>query len=256
MSLMNLFASPDCVVLSVDTDAIVRFNLAGEPVEAQHSRCAKLFPFVHMPAVLAYRGSSVIPFTLISVLAGLADYDTIDANFADLAALLGPRLASENATLADTVNEESEIIIAGWSNQLGQMDAVYWHRDAGPDQPFKRSPSMRRILAPPPHEDPSLAVPTPRNLSDHVTLARVQAARLRAEPDSVSVGGGDLVVATLARDSISVECVRDFTSEQIAQVPQSAIAATVLRNLSAPPERRTRGSLNDDLLASTATLGR
>lgn len=209
MTILNVIRQPERIVVVTDTDGVLNvFDNAGGARDLGHSAIAKMFPLVHWPGFVAGRGFTLLPMAAFSTATVLAGYDDAMEGFAQMIDDAASLLAAQNPGTAETLSSAHHIVVGGWSHRLGRMDVTLFESLAG--EPFRALDFGDYMLSPQPGEAPADDASVPRSLDDHIALARRQARRLRAAPGNLA-GGGDLVVASIGRDGIGMELVRDFT---------------------------------------------
>lgn len=213
MSILNVVVNIDEVVIAVDTDGVlVGTDLPpGMTGDHRHGPVSKLYPLVHLPAIIAYRGYHLVPSTTVATSSLARSYDALAQHFGEMADDVTGAVGGQHPFFKDICEADHHIVVAGWSDRLDSMDCTLWERVDG--SAYRAVDFGECMMSPTPFDDPERSLPAPDSLSDHIAVARMQAKRLRDAPDDLA-GGGDLVVATLTRWQVGVDIIPDFTRDE------------------------------------------
>ncbi len=199
MSLLNVFVSPDRVLIGVDTYALSPHGLGGYEI-------SKLIPLVHANAIVAGRGLNTF---LIEVFAGCfllprADFDQIDIRLCQRVddVWQSVEAAAVHGGLAPDALGACDLVVAGWSSSMSTMSAVHYARRPG-EHGFGRSEIRGRFIA------PAVAMRgcDPASATDAFALMRsIAQAQVRGVLGSQSEQpiGGRLLIAELDRHRFDI----------------------------------------------------
>jgi hypothetical protein len=186
--------------------ALVGVDTLGAAHDGSHYHCAKLMPFVHIPAVVALRGNSAF----LSIVTCTITW-TLWRDLDDLLELMPRYLADGYKQLivvqqaghipASLALEEQTIVVVGWSERQQKIIARKWTQKTAAEG-FIADDAAPYHIAP---YDASIDYVTNnvRTPADMERLARAQVALLN-ERFPGSGTGGKLVVARLERGSLSI----------------------------------------------------
>lgn len=208
MTIANVFVHADKIVVCTDSAAdFYTTDADGMSDKIGSWNISKIVTIPHWPGVIACRG----PTTISSIIAGFAllmpDFDSLVDGFDASMAACRQQFETALPLARCSLDELSEIVLAGWSPKAGRLQC--WHAVKPAGGQYELSEISVGVCAPPPFAGGAMPH-APTTVADHVAMARLQAERLRNEADAAS--GGDLVIATLTRDAITIELVRGFES--------------------------------------------
>ncbi len=194
MTILNVVASPSRVLVAVDT-----IIAAPNGVRCEQS---KMVPLLHLNAVIAMRGHTLLLHNIYSGCFGL--FGDLDSLLRDMPARL--QHCYERAPAADLETPGGEfmseqVVVAGWSPARAQMVAMDYLLDRPGGQFYLRKEIDSWCLAP----KEGFAKPTAFWLGeeDLHTIAIAQANHaLSVNPEGGF--GGRLLVADLTRDSLAI----------------------------------------------------
>jgi len=211
MTILNAICSSDRVLLSADT-------ACGVP-GGKKSRTTKIFPLMHFPAIIAGTGSTELAPALQMTLVNETDFDTVLTNLPSRISQLYSKIKSELFSVVKIhILERQGIFIAGWSVSRNRFLARWVHQD-NESSGFQIASFDDSFLLTPWEGEPP---PLPVMRGDLVELARRQYKIWQAKrPDAAF--GGELIVAELTKNAISIELVWDLNRD----CPQCKLAPSI-----------------------------
>lgn len=197
MSLLNAWITPAEAIVAVDTDGVQRDGTV-RPM-------AKLYPIPHLQAVLAFRGQGAFALEVVHACLARA-FRTFD----DLLAAL-PLLASRiDVNLPEDLRVpgfgiRNEFLAVGWSHSRAQIFGQTLKYSAEHGQYLARD--SNGCIAP---YDAATMAQIPQTPDQLEELARAQVRYLQAHS---GLGGGELVLCSLTRESLILNHVLTFERE-------------------------------------------
>lgn len=197
MSLLNAWITPQEAIVAVDTDGI--------GPDGQRMPSSKLMYVPHANAVLAVRGQyAALKLVFLQAL-NLETFDDLADALPDLAQ--ASEMAMPGSVLVEGVAAGNEFVAVGWSDRLQRMVGRQCVRRG--DMPEYTAVEIDRHISPW-GEWASGITPVPQAVGD---IARAQVAWMeRTFPNAAC--GGNLLVASLGRDSLMIRRVEDFFQER------------------------------------------
>lgn len=206
---MNVVWAPTRVMVAVDTDCAPTPGLPNLLGPGTRGPVCKMVTLPAFGAVLAARGPvSFLPTAVVGAMLGGA---VEGGGFDGLLSRLPEIAKGAHASCVDTVKDVGgrvdlvanyELAAAGWSESRGRMVAViHWHYsdEEGP-QVFELDQDWPSALAP--RFDHEWEHDPPRNSAAMFALAKQQVDEARTKGPAGT--GGNLIIATLTRESVTV----------------------------------------------------
>lgn len=201
MSLLNaIVASPECVLVSVDTEGVMN---------AHTFECAKLLTLPHLNAVIAARGilKSFIDIHA-QMIASIGSFDVLAACLpATIAEVVGATVKAAPALGMDI--EEAgriELLFAGWSEKY-QRVVVHHYRQTSPADGVAENLCVNSVLSPWDTGDSLGGIEPDR--AGLMEIARRQVSAIR-ERHPGKAGGGRLIITEVRRGSVHLDHVMRF----------------------------------------------
>ncbi|WP_137730806.1 hypothetical protein [Pseudaquabacterium pictum] len=198
MSLLIAHLQPDRALVAVDTAC--RF------IDGSYGHTTKLYSVPHIGAVIAARGAAGFLVSMVIGAVGVAQSfeqarEGVERGFAELLAMF-QRMASEQGSAAQMVIDgRQELLLVGWSQNLGRMAAATFCKAAGESLLVVDDLDAGDCIFAP--GDMPDWMPDPDTADHAISAARYQVENWQGAAAGDPVGG-DLIVAQMARNSITI----------------------------------------------------
>lgn len=215
MSILNVWLTPDCATVGVDTETIALNGTTGHT--------SKLIPLIHMNSVIACRGQLLFLTILFEICHSnpIYDLDNLLAALSENLSALFKKFLEVGGTVGipDTPNlDGNEVIVVGWSNQLKRIIGRAYIQTNRADG-FHEKEIDGRYIAP---GDMTLPVRTasPEDI-ERLVLAQV---RLTDEKAPGEAAGGRFIIADLSRDLMTIRPLFDLPAREAGKRPPAGSA--------------------------------